>query len=136
MTVDQPFLEYRISDNKALLQLDDIYSLLQTSYWAEHRSKELIAQSLEASLCVGVYHGSKQVGFLRAVTDGATFSWICDVIVHPEHRGKGIGKRMMQYIVDHPQVRRTSMLLGTRDAHGLYEQYGFIRREMMIRRPK
>ncbi|NGQ96739.1 GNAT family N-acetyltransferase [Brevibacillus sp. SYP-B805] len=124
---------YRISDDKELLVLDTIYELLQTSYWARHRSKETVAKSLENSLCFGVYEGDEQVAFMRVVTDYATFSWICDVIVHPDHRGKGLGKWMMQFLIEHPAVRHTNMMLGTRDAHGLYEQYGFERQELMRR---
>lgn len=135
MSIKCEFGDYQMSDDPALLQLDAIHSLLQATYWAGHRSRELIARSIEASVCIGVYGSSgQQVGFLRAVTDEATFTWICDVIVHPQHRGRGISKQMMQYIVGHPRVRHTNMLLGTRDAHGLYEQFGFGRREMMIRR--
>ncbi|MBA4496067.1 GNAT family N-acetyltransferase [Paenactinomyces guangxiensis] len=128
------YLPYRISDCKDQLELDTIYTLLQTSYWAAGRTKETIEKSIENSLCVGIYGESGQVGFMRVVTDYATFSWVCDVIVHPDHRGKGLGKWMMQFLVEHPGVRHTHMTLGTRDAHGLYEQYGFERKEMMGRR--
>ncbi|OXM82789.1 GNAT family N-acetyltransferase [Paenibacillus rigui] len=134
MAIEHEFATYRISDDKTLLELDTIYSLLHSTYWAGHRSQDQISRSIEASVSVGVYDGHGQIGFLRAVTDGATFTWICDVVVHPEHRGKGIGKQMMHYITRHPSVCHTNMLLGTRDAHGLYKQYGFVRKEMMIRR--
>jgi GNAT superfamily N-acetyltransferase len=127
-------LPYYISDDKTLLELDTLYALLQTTYWASERSKETIAKSIEGSQCIGVYTATGQVGFMRIVTDGATFSWICDVIVHPDHRGQGLGKWMMQFMVEYPKLRHTNMLLGTRDAHGLYEQYQFQRKEMMIRR--
>ncbi|MEJ8548472.1 GNAT family N-acetyltransferase [Brevibacillus borstelensis] len=127
---------YAICDQKAFIEIDTVFALLKTSYWANERSRETVARSIEspASLCLGVYLEGRQVGFLRAVTDGATFTWVCDVIIHPEHRGKGLGKWLMEVLVDHPAVRHTNMLLGTRDAHSLYEQYGFERREMM-RRP-
>ncbi|KPV55477.1 GCN5 family acetyltransferase [Paenibacillus sp. A3] len=127
-------LPYRINDSWEELQPDVIYALLQTSYWAAHRSKETVLRSLENSLCFGLYHGEAQVGFMRVVTDYATFAWVCDVIVHPDHRGQGLGKSLMQFLVEYPAVQDTRMVLGTRDAHGLYEQYGFERLELM-RRP-
>ncbi|WP_026679037.1 GNAT family N-acetyltransferase [Fictibacillus gelatini] len=128
-------LPYRISDRKELLELDKIHSWLQTSYWAAERTKETIEKSINGSLCFGIYSESGQVGFMRIVTDKATFSWICDVIIDPHHRGKGLGKWLMQYLVEHPDVSGTKMALGTRDAHGLYEQYGFERQETMRRKP-
>ncbi|RKP51434.1 N-acetyltransferase [Cohnella endophytica] len=129
------YLPYRISDNAEELQSDLILALLKGSYWAAERSEETITTSWKQSLCLGVYSAAGlQVGFMRVVTDGATFSWLCDVIVDADHRGKGLGKWMMAVLVDHPRIRHTSIYLGTRDAHGLYEKYGFVRQEMMVRR--
>lgn len=128
-------LPYRISDRIEELQPDVILALLKSSYWAAERSEEIVRGSWKESLCFGVYSmEGPQVGFMRVVTDGATFSWLCDVIVDPGHRGKGLGKWMMAVLVDHPHIRHTSIYLGTRDAHGLYEKYGFERKEMMVRR--
>jgi GNAT superfamily N-acetyltransferase len=127
-------LPYRISDHKDLLDPNRVYTLLQSSYWAADRTKEKVEQSIENSLCFGIYDESGQVGFARIVTDYATISWICDVIIHPDHRGHGLGKWLMQFLTEHSAVRSTSMILATRDAHGLYEQYGFEIKEMM-RRP-
>ncbi|CAG7653556.1 GNAT family N-acetyltransferase [Paenibacillus allorhizosphaerae] len=125
---------YRISDRKELLQTDTVYSLLQTTYWAGNRSKETIIRSIEGSLCLGLYDADMyQAGYLRVVTDYATFAWVCDVIVHPDHRGQGLGKWLVQCLVEHPKLKGIQMVLGTRDAHGLYEQFGFERREMMRR---
>ncbi|KIL39119.1 GCN5 family acetyltransferase [Gordoniibacillus kamchatkensis] len=128
-------LPYRISDSTEELQPDVIHALLRSSYWASERPKDVIVRSLEGSLCFGLYNGETQVGFMRVVTDGATFSWLCDVIVDPGHRGRGLGKWMMEVVVGHPRISHTSIALGTRDAHGLYEKYGFVRQEMMRRRP-
>jgi len=130
-------LPYRISDSAEELQPDVIIALLKGSYWAAERSEETIRYSWKESLCLGVYSEvGLQVGFMRVVTDGATFSWLCDVIVDAEHRGQGLGKWMMAVLVDHPRIRHTSIYLGTRDAHGLYEKYGFVRQEMMARRKR
>ncbi|MFD0674387.1 GNAT family N-acetyltransferase [Cohnella sp. GCM10027633] len=128
-------LPYRISDNAEELQPDVIVALLQNSYWASERSEATLLNSWKESLCFGAYGADGiQVGFMRVVTDGATFSWLCDVIVDPAHRGGGLGKWMMAVLVDHPRVRHTTMYLNTRDAHGLYEKYGFVRWETMVRR--
>ena len=89
---------------------------------------------MEQSLNLGLYHQGQQVGMLRVVTDYATFGWVCDVMVHPEHRGQGLGKWLVECLRAHPAVSGLNLLLGTRDAHGLYEQHGFVRWEAMIRR--
>ncbi|WP_312115607.1 GNAT family N-acetyltransferase [Brevibacillus reuszeri] len=126
-------LPYFISDDKQLLEKEQICQWLQTTYWAAERSTEMIVKGIENSLCFGLYAESGQAGFVRVVSDYATFSWVCDVYIDPAHRGVGLGKWMMEVVVTHPAIRQTSMTLATRDAHGLYEQYGFIRREMMRR---
>lgn len=128
-------LPYHISDDKQLLDYDRIYSWLETTYWAHDRSKETVVKGIENSLNFGLYTEEGQAGFVRVVTDYATISWVCDVFIDPAHRGNGLGKWLMEVIVEHPAIRHTSMILGTRDAHGLYEQYGFTRREMMRRQP-
>jgi GNAT superfamily N-acetyltransferase len=124
-----------ISTDQALIDVDAVHRLLQGSYWAENRPKEAIQESITNSICFGVYLRADrtQIGFARVVTDKATFSWICDVIVDDAHRGKGIGKALMSAVMEHPYVRSTMNLLATRDAHGLYERFGFVRREMMRR---
>ncbi|EJL20332.1 MULTISPECIES: GNAT family N-acetyltransferase [Brevibacillus] len=126
-------LPYKMSDEKALLDVERISAWLSTTYWASERSKEMIIKSIENSLCFGLYSEDGQAGFVRVVSDYATISWVCDVFVDPKHRGKGLSKWLMEAMVEHPDIRHTSMILATRDAHGLYEQYGFTRREMMRR---
>jgi GNAT superfamily N-acetyltransferase len=127
------FGDYIISDDKAKLDVDVVQSLLKTSYWAGHRSLETIVKSIVNSLCIGVYLSDKQVGFARLITDGATMYWLCDVLIDEAHRGKGIGKKLIESIVNWDQLKGMNGILGTRDAHGLYEKYGFIRNEMMRR---
>jgi GNAT superfamily N-acetyltransferase len=126
---------WEVSTDPARLDHDFICAQLATTYWAGDRPRAVVVASLRTSLCFGAYDRAtgRQVGFGRVVTDGATFSWICDVIVDPSCRGQGIGKRLMFAIVTHPAVRGTNAMLGTKDAHGLYERYGFRRREMMRR---
>jgi len=124
-----------ISSDPALIDVDAVHRMLQGSYWAEARSKDTVRQSIANSICFGVYLAAdrSQIGFARVVTDKATFSWICDVIVDENHRGAGIGKALMAVVMEDPYVQSTVNLLGTRDAHALYERFGFVRREMMRR---
>jgi GNAT superfamily N-acetyltransferase len=128
--------DYFVSTSADLVDLDFVCAALAGSYWAQHRTRAVIEASLRTSLCFGLYEsaGKRQVGLARVVTDGATFSWLCDVIIDEGHRGKGLGKFLVASVVGHERVRDTMFLLGTRDAHGLYERFGFARLEMM-RRP-
>ena len=125
-----------ISDDKSRLQLDRICALLATTYWAQNRSRETIQTAIANSLCFGVYHNGEQIGFARCVTDGATVYWLADVIIDEHHRGKGIGKALIQAVVGHERLKNLTGILGTKDAHGLYEQYGFHRDDgRLMRRP-
>ena len=128
---------YVVSTDAALLDMDFVCAALAGSYWAQSRPRSVIEQSARNSLCFGLYEkqGRKQVGFARVVTDGATFSWLCDVVVDERCRGKGLGKLLVSSVLAHPQVSGTTCLLGTRDAHGLYERFGFARSEQMRRPP-
>lgn len=118
--------EYKISTDKSMLKIDDIAALLSKSYWASDRSREKIVRSIENSLCFGVYHKEKQIGFARIITDYATHAYLCDVIVDEEYRGQGIGKALVAYIMEYPELQDVkSICLLTNDAHKLYEKYGF-----------
>lgn len=125
------FQNYRITDDKTGITPQAVKRLLDGSYWAPDRDILLIEKTLENSICVGVFLGETLVGFARVVTDKAVFAWIADVIVSEAHRGKGIGKEIVRFIQAHPDVPAHSQLLRTRDAHGLYEQFGFTRSEVM-----
>jgi GNAT superfamily N-acetyltransferase len=126
---------YRINDDKNELDLYYVVPALQESYWAQGRPREAIEASIANSTCLGLYEGQRQIGFARAVTDRCTFAWICDVIVHPEYRGAGLGKWLTDCLCEHPDVVDCEQqVLRTRDAHGLYEQFGFRVVEAMLRR--
>jgi len=118
---------YRISTDKALLQMDRILALLAKSYWAQNRPAEIIRQSIENSLCFGLYRGNVQLGFARVITDYATTYYICDVVVDEACRGQGLGKKLVEAIVGDEALKPLFGILATRDAHGLYEQYGFVK---------
>jgi len=122
-----------ITDETERVDIDAVCAMLAASYWAADRDRGTIEASVRGSLCLSAYADGRQVGFLRAVTDRATFAWICDVVVDEAHRGRSIGKRLMETALEHPAIRGTNMGLATRDAHTLYEKYGFVRREAMAR---
>jgi predicted GNAT family N-acyltransferase len=119
--------DYIISKDKQLLQLDKIQDMLAKTYWAQNRSKDTVIQSIENSLCYGVYLQNVQVGFARVITDYATTYYICDVMVDESCRGQGLGKKLIEAIVHDEQLSALFGILATRDAHGLYEQYGFVK---------
>jgi GNAT superfamily N-acetyltransferase len=118
---------YSVTTDRARLDLDLIHGWLsRESYWAAGIPRALVERSLEHSLCFGLLHGETQIGFARVVTDYATFAYLADVFVLPTRRGLGLSKLLLQAIREHPSlqdVRRWSLV--TRDAHRLYEQFGF-----------
>jgi GNAT superfamily N-acetyltransferase len=119
--------DFVVSTDHTRLDVDVIHGFLTNSYWAKGIPRETVARSLQHSLCFGVYDGSgAQVGFARIVTDFATVAYLGDVFVLETHRGHGLSKFMMECIMGHPALRglRRWILL-TRDAHGLYQQFGF-----------
>jgi N-acetylglutamate synthase-like GNAT family acetyltransferase len=117
---------FTISTDKEKLDIDVIHSFLNGTYWAEGISKEIIRRSIEGSLCFGVFENDKQVGFARMITDKATFAYLADVFIIEEYRGRGLSKWLMEVIMSHPDLKGLRrMILATKDAHGLYRQFGF-----------
>ncbi len=119
--------EYVISTERERLDLDLVHRFLsEESYWAPGVERELVERSIENSLCFGLYDGNGQVGFARVVTDRAAFAWLADVFVLSDHRGRGLGKWLVETVLAHPDLQRLRrFFLGTADAHSLYERYGF-----------
>jgi len=115
------------SDKKDLLDIEAIHHYLSTaSYWAKNIPFDTVKRSIENSLCFGIYKGPEQVGFARWVTDKATFAWLCDVYVKDSYRGLGLSKKLMSFMIFHPDLQGLRRYqLATLDAHGLYEQFGF-----------
>lgn len=122
---------FYISTDKSRLDVRLIHSYLSgESYWAKGRSIEVVRRSIENSICFGVYKGNDQVGFARVVSDHAVFAWILDVFVLESYRKHGLGKLLMAAILEHADLQNLQRWgLATEDAHGLYEQFGFVRIE-------
>jgi GNAT superfamily N-acetyltransferase len=127
-----PIVEHRrgqfvISTDRARLHLDAIHGFLANCYWAKGVPREVVERSIEHALCFGVYDDSgAQVGFARVISDFATIAYVGDVFVLDTHRGRGLGKWLMECIVQHPALQGLRRwILTTRDAHGLYSQVGF-----------
>ena len=108
------------------MDVDSIHAFLTRSYWAEAIPRDIVARSIQHSLCFGVFHGKGQIGFARVISDYATYAYLADVYILEQYRGKGLATWLMSCIISHPDLqglRRWSLL--TRDAHGLYRKFGF-----------
>jgi GNAT superfamily N-acetyltransferase len=117
---------FTISTDPTRLDIDAIADMLARSYWANGRPRERTERALDNSLVFGVYDGDKQIGLARVVTDYAVFAYLCDVIIHEDYRAHGLGKWLMQTIMSHPDLQGLRRwTLATRDAHGLYKQFGW-----------
>jgi predicted GNAT family N-acyltransferase len=119
-------MNFMISTEKSKLKTEAVKALLNQSYWADQRTEEIIAKSIENSLCYGVFSDDELIGFGRVVTDYATVYWICDIIIDENHRGHSLGKQLMESIMATREFKGLLGILATKDAHGLYEQYGFV----------
>jgi predicted GNAT family N-acyltransferase len=118
--------EYYVSTDKSKLQVDVIHKFLSASYWAKDIPVEKLQRAIDNAICFAVYKGDKQVGFARVVTDFAVIAYVGDVFILEEERGNGLSKLLMKNIVEHPQLQDLRrIILATRDAHGLYAQFGF-----------
>ncbi len=125
--------DFTISTDKTRLDIATVHGYLARSYWAEGITVEVVLRSIEHSLVFGVYKGERQIGFARVITDRATYAYIGDVFVLEEFQGRGLGKWMMEVILSHPDLQGLRRwALATRDAHGLYRQFGFAN----LRRPE
>ncbi len=121
-------MEFHISTNKKLLDIEFIHDYLSNkSYWAKGRSLELVKKSIENSMCFGVFDESdKQIAFARVATDYVIFAWMMDVFVSDNYKGKGIGKALIDYIVNHKDLCNVKGIgLRTKDAHKLYKRFDF-----------
>ncbi|MBN2281853.1 MAG: GNAT family N-acetyltransferase [Candidatus Marinimicrobia bacterium] len=127
--------DYWITDDKSKINYTFVVESLQKTYWAQHRSQDVIIQSIKNSLFLSLFYQNKQIGFSRIVTDFSVFAWIADVFIDPDFRGVGLGKFLAKTTFEHPKIKNVALqLLKTRDAHGLYRHYGFETDDCMSRR--
>ena len=120
--------EILISDDKSKLDVELIHKFLFTSYWAAGRSIEEVTKSIDNSICFGIYKNDNQIGFARIITDFVVFAYLMDVFILEEHRGNGYSKLLLNRIFDDKRFKGIKKwMLATKDAHSLYNQFGFER---------
>ena len=123
--------EYWVTTDNEKLDFDSIHKWITNSYWANGRTKEAMKKVMDNSLNFGLFHNDKQVGFARVITDYHTFAYLCDVIIDEDYRGRGLGKLLMKEVLEYPPlITMKRWLLFTKDAHGLYGQFGFSKDDM------
>lgn len=117
---------FTISTDPARIDMSAVYDFLSRAYWANTRPREMTDKAFANSMVFGVYEGQKQIGIARVVTDFSVFAYLCDVFIHENYRGHGLGKWLMQTVTEHPDLKHVRrFMLVTSDAHGLYQQFGF-----------
>ena len=117
---------YTVTTDPARFDIEAIHAYLTRSYWSTGIPRSTVERAIANSLCFGLLHGSTQVGFARVITDKATFGYLADVYVLEEHRGRGLARQLMHAVMEHPDLQGLRrFMLATRDAHGLYRQFGF-----------
>ena len=128
MTYEIRHGDYLISTDPAKLDVDAVHAFLsRKSYWAEGISRRRLDTALEHSLPFGMYDNGNQIGFARAISDFSTFAYLADVYIDDDYRGRGLSKLLLEAVLANPRLKRLRRwMLGTRDAHGLYAQLGFI----------
>jgi hypothetical protein len=118
--------EFLISTDPSQLDVNIIHGFLRDSYWAKGIPREVVNRSIQNSLCFGLFADRQQIGFARVISDYATYAYLADVFVLESYRGLGLAKWLMECVVGHPNLQGLRRwTLGTRDAHGLYAQFGF-----------
>ena len=118
--------QFTISTDPARLDIDAIVDMLARAYWAVGRPRERTERGIKNSLVFGLYDGNKQIGVARVISDYSIFAYLCDVFIHEDYRTHGLGKWLIQTILEHPDLRdMRRWVLVTNDAHGLYKQFGF-----------
>jgi len=118
--------DYEFTTDTRRMDFAAIHGYLARSYWATGVPADVVRRAIENSLCFAVVLDRELVGFARVVTDKATFAYLADVFILEAHRGKGLSKRLMAFVLEHPDLQGLRrFLLATRDAHELYRRFGF-----------
>ena len=120
-------MKYSIIDGAEKMNIAEVMALLKQTYWADERPVEQVRKAMEHSRCYGVYlaDAQKPAGFARVISDFATTYYLCDVIIDEACRGSGLGRALLSYIENLPEYQGLRGILITRDAHGLYEKFGY-----------
>ena len=133
-------IEFRIINDPDKIKSEEVLRLLKMTYWANNRTIEQIEESMASSFCYGLFLAEEErlVGFARVISDLATTYYLCDVIIDPEYQHQGLGKALVSHIISLPQYRKLRGILLTKDAHGLYEKYGFetVNDRAMVKAPE
>jgi GNAT superfamily N-acetyltransferase len=128
--------EFVISDDRSRVQVEVVADLLAKSLWGHRRPREVVEKLIQTSMCFSLFRPREQIGFARVVTDYTVFSWLSDVVIKDRYRGRGLGKWLIECILDHPQISGTQFVLQTTEAAGLYKKFSFQGNEkLMTRRP-
>ena len=116
-----------LSNDRSRLRIPLIHRYLsEDSYWAQGVTERQVIDALAHSECFGVYRSGEQLGFARVVTDRARFAYLADVFIAEQERGRGLGRALIQFVLDQPELRDVvRFLLGTRDAHSFYAPFGW-----------
>ena len=133
-------IEFRIINDPDKIKSEEVLRLLKMTYWANNRTIEQIEESMASSFCYGLFLAEEErlVGFARVISDLATTYYLCDVIIDLEYQNQGLGKALVSHIISLPQYRKLRGILLTKDAHGLYEKYGFetVNDRAMVKAPE
>jgi GNAT superfamily N-acetyltransferase len=117
---------YELDDDPRRIDVEAVHAYVTESYWAKGRPRDKMEAAIAGSArVIGIYKGTEQVGFARVISDAATYAYLADVYVLEAHRGRGLGLELVREAVDSEPWSGFSWHLRTKDAHSLYERFGF-----------
>jgi len=126
--------EFTISDDRDKVNINLVADLIFKTYWGHRRPRKVVERLVQNSVCFSLFHNSEQIGFARVVTDSTVFSWLSDVVIKDEYRGRGLGRWLMSCILSYPSISGTQFVLQTRSAYRLYENLGFYMSDKLMTR--
>jgi GNAT superfamily N-acetyltransferase len=130
---------FEVDDDPGRIDVEAVHDFVSNhSYWAPGRPRDEQERLVrEAQRVVGVYDGERQIGFARAVSDGASVTYLADVYVLPEYRGRGLGVELVREMIENGPYADKRWILHTADAHSLYAKFGFgAPSERVMERPR